>query len=324
MLRLSKVIHAVMLLASTLFTHLLDVSRFLCLCLRPSPALAAENLFLRKQLALYQEHHVTSRRASHAARITLLWLSQWFDWQPALAVVQPETFKRWRRQGYHLFWHWTPCPGRPPIPMELQRLIRQMARENLTWGQRRIANELQLKLGLRVSPRTVRKYLPRHLNRAPGQRLPSQRWRTFVHNHAWDLVTRGMAVDFTRSVQAVAAWMRGLLQRCRRQPVARGVRGTRRRDTTCRSRLSTPASELAASSPLIVGAIHVDQRSPPDHEPSCTHDPSLATRATSVDRFDVCPADVALHWWNRANLHTQGARPLSKGGSRAVPWRRVA
>jgi putative transposase len=156
------------------------------LCLRPSPALAAENLFLRKQLALYQEHHVTSRRASHAARITLLWLSQWFDWQPALAVVQPETFKRWRRQGYHLFWHWTPCPGRPPIPMELQRLIRQMARENLTWGQRRIANELQLKLGLRVSPRTVRKYLPRHLNRAPGQRLPSQRWRTFVHNHAWD------------------------------------------------------------------------------------------------------------------------------------------
>jgi putative transposase len=75
MLRLSTVIHAVMLLASTLFTHLLDVSRFLCLCLRPSPALAAENLFLRKQLALYQEHHVTPRRASHAARITLLRLS---------------------------------------------------------------------------------------------------------------------------------------------------------------------------------------------------------------------------------------------------------
>jgi putative transposase len=86
-----------MLLASTLFTHLLDVSRCLCLCLRPSPALAAENLFLRKQLALYQEHHVTPRRASHAARIALLWLSQWFDWQPALAVVHPETFKRWRR-----------------------------------------------------------------------------------------------------------------------------------------------------------------------------------------------------------------------------------
>ena len=32
-----------------------------------------------------------------------------------------------------------------------------MARENLTWGEERIANELLLKLGLRVSPRTVRK-----------------------------------------------------------------------------------------------------------------------------------------------------------------------
>jgi hypothetical protein len=187
-----------MLLASTLFTHLLDVSRFLCLCLRPSPALAAENLFLRKQLALYQEHHVTPRRASHGARITLLWLSQWFDWQPALAVVHPETFKRWRHRGYPLFWHWTSCPGQPPIPVEVQRLIRQMARENLTWGQRRIANELRLKLGLRVSPRTVRKYLPKGLTPGPGRCTRSQRWRTFLRHHAWDLLVHGVAADLTR------------------------------------------------------------------------------------------------------------------------------
>ena len=54
-----------------------------------------------------------------------------------------------------------------PDPPELQALIRQMARDNLTWGQRRIANELRLKLGLQVSPRTVRKYMPQHLDRAP-------------------------------------------------------------------------------------------------------------------------------------------------------------
>src|SRR5262245_30517858 len=123
MLRLSRLIRSVIPPACTLCTLLLDVSRFLCLCLRPNPALAAENLFLRKQLALYQEHHVKPRRASHAVRITLLWLSQWFDWQPALAVVRPETFKRWRRQGCHLFWHGTPSSGRPPIPVELQRLM---------------------------------------------------------------------------------------------------------------------------------------------------------------------------------------------------------
>jgi hypothetical protein len=34
-----------------------------------------------------------------------------------------------------------------------------MAQDNLTWGQERIDNELLLKLGLRVSPRTVRKYM---------------------------------------------------------------------------------------------------------------------------------------------------------------------
>jgi hypothetical protein len=61
--RLSSLIHSVIPLACTLFTLLLDVLRLLGLCLRPSPALAAENLFLRKQLALYQEHprHDASR-----------------------------------------------------------------------------------------------------------------------------------------------------------------------------------------------------------------------------------------------------------------------
>jgi len=61
---LSSLIHAVIPLACTLCTLLLDVLRFLDLCLRPSPALAAEHLFLRKQLALYQEPHVTPRRVS--------------------------------------------------------------------------------------------------------------------------------------------------------------------------------------------------------------------------------------------------------------------
>jgi hypothetical protein len=54
------------------------------------------------------------------------------DWPPALAAVQPETFQRWRRQGCHLFWRDASCSGRPAIPVELQRLIRQMARDNLT------------------------------------------------------------------------------------------------------------------------------------------------------------------------------------------------
>jgi hypothetical protein len=38
--------------------------------------------------------------------------------------------------------------------------MHRMALEHPTWGQERIANERLLKLGLRVSPRTVRNYMP--------------------------------------------------------------------------------------------------------------------------------------------------------------------
>jgi transposase InsO family protein len=64
-----------------------------------------------------------------------------------------------------------------------------MAAENPLWGQERIANELLLKLGLRVSPRTVRKYMPRQ---APGRPRGDQRWSTFLRNHAEAIV----ACDF--------------------------------------------------------------------------------------------------------------------------------
>src|SRR5215471_16356665 len=66
---------------------LAEATRFLRLCLRPSATLAVENLFLRTQLALYQERQVTPRRATDATRVTLVWLAQWCDWRPALTVV---------------------------------------------------------------------------------------------------------------------------------------------------------------------------------------------------------------------------------------------
>lgn len=111
----------------------------------------------------------------HATRLTLVWLSYWCDWQPALTIVQPATFTRWRRQGWCLVWMSPSTPGRPPIPPELQALIRRMAQEHITWGQQRIANELLRKLGLRVSPRAVRKYMPSDGVGGPGQRCHAQR-----------------------------------------------------------------------------------------------------------------------------------------------------
>jgi putative transposase len=112
-------------------------------------------------------------------------------------VVQPETFLHWHRHAFRLFWRWTSRPGRPPIPTELQVVIRQIARNNPTWGQERIANELLLKLGLCVSPRTVRKYMPRSLDPSRRNRVPSQRWRTFVRNHAQGIVACDFCVVVT-------------------------------------------------------------------------------------------------------------------------------
>jgi putative transposase len=95
--------------------------------LRSRAALAAETLFLKKQSALYQEPNARWRCDWNATRFTLVWLSYWFDWQPALTIVQPATFKRWRRQGWRLLWTSPAKLGRPPIPPELQALIRRMA-----------------------------------------------------------------------------------------------------------------------------------------------------------------------------------------------------
>ena len=60
------------------FRILGDLVHFLCLGLRSRASLAAENLFLRKQLAFYQERTVKPRRADNPTRLTLVLLSRWF------------------------------------------------------------------------------------------------------------------------------------------------------------------------------------------------------------------------------------------------------
>jgi transposase InsO family protein len=64
-----------------------------------------------------------------------------------------------------------------------------MANENPSWGEERIANELLLKLDLRVSPRTVNKYLAK---RPTGRPRGDMRWSTFLRLHAQGIV----ACDF--------------------------------------------------------------------------------------------------------------------------------
>jgi hypothetical protein len=301
-----------------LFALLCDAARFLRLCLRPSATLAAENLFLRTQLALYQDREVKPRRATNATRLVLVWLSQWFDWPPALTLVHPETFKRWQRQGFGLLWRSRSCPGRPPISVELQGLIHQMGCDNLTWGQRRIANELRLKLGLQVSPRTVRKYMPQHLDHAPGHHVPSQRWRTFVRNHAQALISSGVTGDLTQGSQAFAARLiRGL------QGWWDGADKSRMQELPQKDAVRMGLRHEAVLAPITwsvrpLEVMSEDGRSPPDMRPPYYPNPFPAAQATPVNTLDVCPAVGVGCSWNRARTRSQRAEPLRTSASQAV------
>jgi putative transposase len=181
--------------AHIVFEFLADLVGLVALSVRARRSIEAENLFLRRQLSLYKERGVKPRRIDAATRLSLLVLSRLFNWRYALVVVRPETLIRWHRAGWRLLWRWQSRPGRPPIPLELRQLIRRMATENPLWGEERIANELLLKLGIRVSPRTVRKYMP---TRPAGGPRGDQRWSTFLRNHAKAIV----ACDFFVSVTA--------------------------------------------------------------------------------------------------------------------------
>jgi hypothetical protein len=181
----------------TSFDFVVDVLQFVVLGLRSHARLTAENLFLRKQLALYREREVKPRRATNATRLTLVVLARFIDWRPVLTIVRPDTLVRWHRHAFWLFWRWRSRQrGRPRIPPEVRRLIADMAKVNRTWGEERIAAELLLKLGIAASPRTVRRYMRRPRPVRPGAR--TQAWSTFVRNHAREV----LACDFFVTVTA--------------------------------------------------------------------------------------------------------------------------
>jgi hypothetical protein len=299
-----------------------DGMRLFTLCMHSRSTLAAENLFLRQQLALYHEHDVQPRRVITARRFTLVWLSYWFDWQAALTIVQPETFKRWRRQRIGVPWKGDVHGGRPPIPPDVQALIRQMARENLTWGQKRIANELRLKLGLQVSPRTVRKYMPSGCDRGPGPRVQGQRWRTFMRNHTTGLIRSDLSTVLSRGWHVFSTRVLELLQRWQGLVAAsQWRRATPSETPSIVFRRPTRSLRLEASAyPAEVPRIA--ERSPPAMRPSSIGYPMSA--GTPMGTSDVRSIKLALYKWKLAKSHVCGAKPWCTGRTQAILCRRAA
>ena len=118
-------------------------------------------------------------KLTHVDRVFWSVLSRlWSRWRDVLIVVKPATVVRWHRRGFRLYWTWKirRRSGRPKVGAEIRQLVRQMARDNPTWGAPRIHGEL-LKLGFEVSQATVSRYMPQR------SKPPSQSWRTYLLNH---------------------------------------------------------------------------------------------------------------------------------------------
>ena len=150
--------------------------------LKPKAQLVAENLCLRQQLIVLQRRQPRPRLLDADRRFWIL-ARQWYSgWREVLLIVQPEAVLRWHREGWRAYWRWRSRPrrigGRKPIAAEVRALIRRMASENRFWGQRA---EL-VRLGFKVSARTVAKYM-----RRPYAGKPSLGWREYLKRHARDI-----------------------------------------------------------------------------------------------------------------------------------------
>ena len=105
--------------------------------------------------------------------------------------VTPQTLLRWHRELVRRKWAQPRRrPGRPPVNDRVRELVLRLARENPRWGYPRIAGEL-LKLGLPVSPSTVRRLLLGAGLRPAPKRVGSS-WRDFLRQQAASM----LACDF--------------------------------------------------------------------------------------------------------------------------------
>jgi hypothetical protein len=174
-------------MVASVLVSLLHSLRFLT---RSRASLHLEILALRHQLAVVNRTRRPRLRLTSTDRVLWAWLSRtWGGWRSVLHIVKPETVVGWHRRGFRLFWTWkSRCrTGRPGVPADVRALIRELSEANPLWGAPRIHGELQ-KLGLVVSQSTVAKYMRRH------PRPPSQTWRTFLPNHAGQIMAADLFV----------------------------------------------------------------------------------------------------------------------------------
>jgi len=158
---------------------------------RSVPSKELEILVLRHELAILRRQ---ARRPQlrQADRVLLAALSRALPRRTwSIFSVSPRTLLRWHQLLVARRWTYPHTrQGRPPLDEYVRELILRFARENPTWGYRRIVGELR-GLGVTISATAVRSILVRD-GLPPAPEREGSSWRQFLRQQAATM----LACDF--------------------------------------------------------------------------------------------------------------------------------
>jgi putative transposase len=177
-----------------------------------------EILVLRHQLAILQRHVPTPRLAppDRAFLAALLHRIPRPTLRTFHLIVSPDTILRWHRdllRRHHARSSRPKRPGRPPTIRSIQALVLRLARENPSWGYRRIHGELA-GLAIKIAPSTVWETL-RTNGIDPAPRRSHQTWATFLRSQAHAI----LAADFfeTRTLTGTRLFVLAVIEHTTRR-----------------------------------------------------------------------------------------------------------
>jgi putative transposase len=177
-----------------------------------------EILALRHQLAILQRHINKPRLTppDRAFLAALLYRLPRLRLRKLHLIISPDTVLRWHRdllRRHHVRASRPTRPGRPPTIRSIRVLILRLARENPSWGYRRIHGELAT-LAIKVAPSTVWEIL-RTNGIEPAPRRDHQTWTTFLRSQAHAI----LAADFfeTRTLTGTRLFVLAVIEHATRR-----------------------------------------------------------------------------------------------------------
>ncbi len=175
---------------SFLYVCFVRILELLQLGRRDNGELAIEVVMLRHEVAVLRRQ-VARPALRPCDRALLAGLSRFLSRaRRGRFFIQPDTLLRWHRELVRRRWTYSHRPGRPSVPAGTVEIVLRLARENPTWGYRRIQGELAT-MGIGLAPSSVWGILRRH-GLDPSPRGSGPTWTDFLRAQASSMV----ACDF--------------------------------------------------------------------------------------------------------------------------------